>query len=209
MARTRIKMCGLTRQHDVKTAIDLGVDALGLVFYDASARAVSLESAASLLSGLPPFVQTVGLFVNPVEGWVQTVLKSVPLDLLQFHGDETASFCRQFGKPYIKAVQVRPGLDLLQYADSYSDARAVLLDAYHPDSRGGTGLSFDWALIPKGMPLPIVLSGGLDSSNVALAIRAVKPFAVDVSSGVEISKGIKDPGRMAAFVNGVRSSEDL
>jgi phosphoribosylanthranilate isomerase len=146
----------------------------------------------------------VGLFVNPERSEVETILSQVPLDLLQFHGDETPEFCAQFARPFIKAVQVRAGLDLLQYCDKYREGRAILLDAYHPDVRGGSGASFDWSLIPKDLPLPVILSGGLDSENVREAIQRVAPYAVDVSSGVEAAKGIKDPLRIESFVNGVR-----
>jgi len=201
--RCRIKICGLTRPEDVRTCVEAGADALGFVFYPDSPRAVSKQMMPPLLAQIPPFVQTVGLFVNPEPQWVEEVCAHVPLDLLQFHGDEPPAFCERFGKPYIKAIRVRPDLDLLQYCDTYASARGVLLDAYHPDVWGGSGQTFDWSLIPKNCSLPIILSGGLSALNVGEAIRAVHPFAVDVSSGVEISKGVKDASRIQAFISGV------
>lgn len=203
MKRSRIKICGLTRPEDVQASVDAGTDALGFVFYTQSPRAVTPQLMPPLMARIPAFVQSVGLFVNPEPEWVEEVCASVPLDLLQFHGDEPPEFCERFGKPYIKAIRVRPGLDLLQYCDTYASARGVLLDAYHPDLWGGSGQSFDWSLIPNNCSLPVILSGGLNALNVGEAIRAVHPFAVDVSSGVEISKGIKDASRIEAFINGV------
>ena len=203
MKRSRIKICGLTRPEDVQASVDAGTDALGFVFYTQSPRAVNPQLMPPLMARIPAFVQSVGLFVNPEPEWVEEVCASVPLDLLQFHGDEPPEFCERFGKPYIKAIRVRPGLDLLQYCDTYASARGVLLDAYHPDLWGGSGQSFDWSLIPNNCSLPVILSGGLNALNVGEAIRAVHPFAVDVSSGVEISKGIKDASRIEAFINGV------
>jgi phosphoribosylanthranilate isomerase len=181
----------------------LGAHAIGLVFYDASARAVDAQQARSIVDILPPFVTTVGLFVNAEAGAVRETLAKVPLQLLQFHGDETPDYCAAFGVPYLKAVRVRPGVDLLQYARDFRTARGLLLDAYVEGVHGGTGATFDWSLIPQSLPLPIVLSGGLDAGNVAAAVRAVRPWAVDVSSGVESAKGIKDAAKMEAFLNGV------
>ena len=209
MSRVRVKICGLTRASDVSACVAAGVDALGFVFFAESPRAVGVAAMPALLAAVPPFVQTVGLFVNPERGWVEEVLDAVPLDLLQFHGDESPEFCASFGRPWIKAVRVRPGLDLLQYCDRYAAARGVLLDAFHPGVWGGTGSSFDWSLIPEGLRLPLILSGGLNEHSVGDAIERVRPHAVDVSSGVEISKGIKDANRIQAFMNGVHKHENL
>ena len=161
------------------------------------------QQARSIVDILPPFVTTVGLFVNAEAAAVRETLAKVPLQLLQFHGDETPDYCAAFGVPYLKAVRVRPGVDLLQYARDFRTARGLLLDAYVEGVHGGTGATFDWSLIPQTLPLPIVLSGGLDADNVAAAVRAVRPWAVDVSSGVESAKGIKDAVKMEAFMNGV------
>jgi len=158
-----------------------------------------------LVNAIPPFVTVVGLFVNPIEAEVRTVLQCVPLDILQFHGEESAKFCASFGRPYVKAIRVRTGVNLVQYAAEYNGAQGLLLDAYIEGTHGGTGASFDWALIPHDLPLPVVLSGGLHADNVAAAIRQVKPYAVDVSSGVESSKGIKDSTRITAFINEVKN----
>ncbi len=203
---TRIKICGITRVQDGLAAARLGAHAIGLVFYDASPRAVAAEQARKIAEALPPFVTMVGLFVNADAGVVSETLATVPLQLLQFHGDETPDYCAAFGVPYLKAVRVRPGVDLLQYAHDFRAARGLLLDAYVEGVRGGTGATFDWSLIPQSLPLPIVLSGGLDAGNVAEAVRAVRPWAVDVSSGVESAKGIKDAAKIEAFMNGVRDA---
>ena len=200
---TRIKICGITRVQDGLAAARLGAHAIGLVFYDASPRAVDAQQARSIVDILPPFVTTVGLFVNAEAGAVRETLANVPLQLLQFHGDETPDYCAAFGVPYLKAVRVRPGVDLLQYARDFRTARGLLLDAYVEGVHGGTGATFDWSLIPQSLPLPIVLSGGLYADNVAAAVRAARPWAVDVSSGVESAKGIKDAAKMEAFMNGV------
>lgn len=203
---TRVKICGITRVQDALDAVRLGADAIGLVFYPDSPRAVSPGQAAAIVAALPPFVTAVGLFVNAQPGAVRDILAQVPLDLLQFHGDETPEFCVQFGRPYLKALRVRAGVDLLQCAQDFHGARGLLLDAYVEGMRGGTGATFDWTLIPESLPLPVVLSGGLDAGNVGAAIRAVRPWAVDVSSGVESAKGIKDAERIASFMNGVRNA---
>ncbi len=204
---TRIKICGITREEDLSAAARLGADAIGLVFYPKSPRFVTVERAAELLRLLPPFVTSVGLFVNPTVEEVRATLAQAPVDLLQFHGDEPPAFCRAFGLPYLKAVRVKPGLDLVQYAARYADARGLLLDAFVEGIPGGTGLSFDWSLIPRDLSLPAVLSGGLDPSNVREAVERVQPWAVDVSSGVEAAKGIKDAAKIAAFVQGVRNAK--
>lgn len=202
--RTRVKICGLTRREDVQEAARLGADALGFVFYAKSPRAVNVEQAAALVRAVPAFVTTVGLFVDPTEEEVRAVLEQVPLDLLQFHGDEPPVFCSRFGRPYLKAVRVQPGVDLVQYAAAYRESAGLLLDAYVPGVPGGTGQRFDWDLIPEVLPLPIVLAGGLEPDNVADAIARVRPWAVDVSGGVEAAKGIKDHARMAAFIGAVQ-----
>ena len=204
--RTRIKVCGITRDEDLRNAVDLGVDALGLVFYPPSPRFLTTERAAALVRQTPPLVTTVGLFVNADAGTVRRVLDRVPLQLLQFHGDEDGAYCRQFGRPYIKAARMRLGLDLVEYAAAFPDACGLLLDAY-AEGYGGAGQVFDWRLIPDKLPLPVVLSGGLDASNIEAAIRAVRPWAVDVSSGVESDKGIKDAAKIAAFITGVCNAD--
>jgi phosphoribosylanthranilate isomerase len=201
--RTRVKICGITRAEDAASAVELGCDAIGLVFYEPSPRYVPPARASEIVAKLPPFVTAVGLFVDATPDYVQEVLAHVRLDLLQFHGDETPEYCRQFGVPYLKAVRVRPETNLLQYAAAYADAKALLLDTYVSGTPGGTGVTFDWALVPKAFPMPIILAGGLDAGNVSEAIRQSRPYAVDVSGGVERQKGIKDADKMAAFMRGV------
>ncbi|OHX19618.1 phosphoribosylanthranilate isomerase [Chromobacterium sphagni] len=200
----RIKICGITRPEDGVSAASLGADAIGLVFYGPSPRNVSLEQARAVIAALPPFVSVVALFVNPAREWVEQVLDACAIDILQFHGEEEAEFCRSFHRPYLKAVRVKPGVDLQEWARRYSDARGLLTDAFVEGAHGGTGTTFDWALLPDKLSLPLVLSGGLDDGNIAEAVRRVQPAAVDVSSGVEASKGIKDVARMAAFISGAR-----
>ncbi len=202
---TRIKICGITREQDMHAVVNGGADAFGLVFYDKSPRHVSLQRAAEIVRAVPPFVTVVGLFVNPSVEYVREVLARLPLDVLQFHGEEPPEFCAQFGKPYLKAVRVKVGVDLLQYATRYAGAQGLLLDAYIEGTHGGTGESFDWALIPHDLPLPMILSGGLHAGNVAAAIKQVRPYAVDVSSGVEAAKGIKDAAKVAAFIKEVKN----
>ena len=206
MSRTRIKICGLTRAQDVRAAVDGGADAIGFVFYPPSPRAVSIEQAAELVALLPPFVTSVGLFVNPAPGEVEAVLERVPLQLLQFHGDEAEAECARYGRPWIKAARMRPGVDLLEFAASHPRASGILVDAF-VDGHGGGGKTFDWTLIPAGFARPLVLSGGLDADNVVDAVRRVRPWAVDVSSGVESAKGIKDAEKIAAFIAGVRHAD--
>jgi phosphoribosylanthranilate isomerase len=203
---TRVKICGITRVQDGLAAVRLGAHAIGLVFYDASPRAVANKQARMIVDALPPFVTAVGLFVNAEPDVVRKTLAEVPLQLLQFHGDETPAYCSAFGVPYLKAVRVRPGVDLLQSGPDFREARGLLLDAFVEGVRGGTGATFDWNLIPRDLGLPIVLSGGLDAGNVEAAVRAVRPWAVDVSSGVEAAKGIKDAAKIEAFMNGVRNA---
>jgi len=196
----RVKICGITRLEDLHVACEAGADAVGFVFYEKSPRHVSVETAAALVRALPPFVQSVGLFVDAEPATIETVLKSVPLDLLQFHGDETPAACARHGRPWIKAVRVNPQTDLLKCAADFEAARGLLLDAFVPGLPGGTGERFDWTLIPQALPIPVILSGGLTVDNVAEAVRRVRPWAVDVSSGVEASKGIKDALKVARFI---------
>ncbi len=196
----RVKICGITRLQDLHAACDAGADALGFVFFERSPRHVTIEAAAALVRELPPFVQSVGLFVDAAPDFVERVLREIPLDLLQFHGDEAPADCARFGRPYIKAVRVNRDTDLLKCAADYYDARGLLLDAYVPGMPGGTGERFDWNLIPAGLPRPIILSGGLTPDNIGDAIERVRPWAVDASSGVEVSKGIKDAARIAQFI---------
>lgn len=201
----RIKICGLTRLEDLQVAIDCGADAIGLVFYPPSPRHVDLPTAAQLARAVPPFVSIVGLFVNADPALIRETLAALPIHLLQFHGDEDEAYCRQFDRPYMKAARVKPGMDLVQYAAAFPSAQAILLDAF-VDGYGGGGKVFDWSLVPPGLGKPIVLSGGLDAGNVGAALRRVRPAAVDVSSGVEAAKGIKDAGKIRAFVAAVRAA---
>jgi phosphoribosylanthranilate isomerase len=198
--RTRTKICGLTRVDDALHAAYCGADAIGLVFYPPSPRHLSLDTAAAISAALPAFVTRVALFVDAEAAEVHAVLDRIRPDLLQFHGGESPAYCNQFGVPYIKAVRVRAGLDLVQYAASHAGAQGLLLDAFVPGQAGGTGQAFDWALIPPGLSLPLILSGGLEPGNVRHAIQTVRPWAVDVSSGVEASKGIKDATKVAQFI---------
>ncbi len=200
----RVKICGITRVEDALSVAMSGADAIGLVFFEKSPRHVSIEKAAQLAAALPPFVTVVGLFVNAPAAEVRAVLDAVSLDVLQFHGDEPPAFCEQFHKPYLKAIRVKPGVDLLQCAADYHSAQALLLDAHVEGVPGGTGAVFDWTLIPESLPLPLILSGGLDAENVAAAIAQVRPYAVDVSSGVEAGKGIKDAAKITRFMQEVR-----
>lgn len=204
---TAVKICGITRPEDALAAARAGAHAIGLVFYARSPRHVSPERAAEIMRVLPPFVTTVGLFVDEQVQEVRATLSKAPVGLLQFHGDETPEYCRQFKRPYIKAVRMKADVDLLQYARQYHDAKALLLDHYVEGLHGGSGVAFDWSLIPRGLPLPIILSGGLTPDNVMDAVRRVRPSAVDVSSGVESAKGVKDAAKIAAFVRGVRNAD--
>ena len=204
---TAIKICGITRPEDALAAARAGAHAIGLVFYAKSPRHVAPARAAEIIRVLPPFVTTVGLFVDATAEEVRAAVAEAPVALLQFHGDETPEFCRQFKRPYVKAVRMKAGVDLLQYAQDYHDAKALLLDNYVEGLHGGSGVAFDWSLIPRGLPLPVILSGGLTPENVAEAVRRVRPSAVDVSSGVESAKGIKDAQKIAAFIKGVRNAD--
>lgn len=207
MKRTRVKICGIREREHARVAVEAGADAIGLVFYAPSPRHVELEAAARIAASLPAFVAAVGLFVDASEAEVRRVLDAVPLDLLQFHGDESPAFCAGFGRPYVRAVRMEQGTDLLEYAQRFSKAKALLLDAHSPGTPGGTGLTFDWKAIPAGFPMPIILSGGLDAANVARAVREVRPWAVDVSSGVESGRGVKDPRKIVEFIRSVRRED--
>jgi phosphoribosylanthranilate isomerase len=204
--RTRIKICGLTRQADVEAAVAAGADAIGLVFYDRSPRHVSLEQAVMLVRRLPPFVTPVGLFVNAAADEVRRACEAIPQLVLQFHGDETPQDCEAAGRPYLRAARMVPGFDLLHFAQRFATAQAVLLDA-HVEGYGGGGKVFDWSLIPSGVPCPVVLSGGLNPANVTDGVLQVRPWAVDVSSGVESAKGIKDAAAMRRFCEAVREAD--
>ncbi len=203
MKRVRIKICGITRLVDAHSAVELGADALGFNFYDKSPRSVTVEQVRRITAELPPFVTKVGVFVDPDEGYLQEVLSKLPIDLIQFHGDESVEFCESFGHPYIKAIRVAAGLDLQEESSRYGSAAAIMLDSYVEGVPGGTGQVFDWSLIPDSVSHPVVLAGGLNADNIGAAIRTVKPYAVDVSGGVEREKGIKDSNAMARFIKAV------
>jgi phosphoribosylanthranilate isomerase len=205
--RTRVKICGITSVGDGLAAARHGADAIGLIFYPPSPRLVTLERAREIAAGLPPFVARVAVFVNPAAADVHAVIRACRPDLLQFHGEETADFCRGFGVPYLRAFRVRPGVDLLESLSPFGDAAGWLLDAYRQELYGGTGEAFDWELVPRSLARPLILSGGLDAENVGAAICRVRPWAVDVSSGVEAAKGVKDERRIAAFMETVRSAD--
>ena len=206
---TRVKICGITRIEDALTAVRLGTNAIGFIFWDKSTRYIDPKEARKIVMALPPFVTVVGVYVNPSSEWVEETCSIAGLNLLQFHGDELPEFCSQFPLPYIKAVRIRSGIDLLQYAAQYSSSNGLLLDSYVEGVPGGTGRTFEWSLIPENLSLPLIVSGGLHAKNVCEAIREAKPWAVDVSSGVEITKGIKDADKIAAFMTGVRDGEKL
>jgi phosphoribosylanthranilate isomerase len=205
-ARTRVKICGITCAEDALHAIAAGADALGFVFYEPSPRAVSAQQAAAIMATLPPFVTCVGLFVDAPAETVRDISATVPLTLLQFHGDESEAYCQQFQRPYMKALRVQAGDDVAARMRQYSSASAILLDAWHPTQPGGTGLSFDWQQVPSELSNRVVLAGGLSAANVAAAIRATSPYAVDVSGGVESAKGIKSAEKLVAFMAGVQSA---
>ena len=204
--RTRVKICGITRVEDALIAVAQGADAIGLVFYPPSPRYVTPAQAAEIVNALPAFITVVALFVDASRTDVEAVLSQVNIDLIQFHGQETADECRQYGKSYMKAIRVKSDTNLVQYTTEYLDAKALLLDTYAEGVPGGTGQVFDWTIIPKNLSKPIVLAGGLDVENVEQAIRQVKPYAVDVSGGVEFKKGIKDAAKIAAFMRGVSNA---
>ncbi|MBA4176857.1 MAG: phosphoribosylanthranilate isomerase [Leptothrix sp. (in: Bacteria)] len=206
MHRTRIKICGLTREADVDEALEAGADALGFVLYPKSPRAVSIARAAELVARLPPFVTPVLLFVNASPAEVRQATEALPQAVLQFHGDETAAMCDAAGRPYLRAARMAPGFDLLDFACRFPAAQALLLDA-HVEAYGGAGEVFDWSLIPPGVPLPFVLSGGLNPANVTDGVLRVRPWAVDVSSGVEIGKGVKSGPLMRRFCKAVHDAD--
>lgn len=201
--RTRIKICGITSISDALQAIDAGADALGFVFYEPSPRYVTPDKAKDIVEALPPFVSTVGLFVNAEESYVNEVLSKTSLSMAQFHGDETESYCTSFGLPYLKAVRVQSSDDIINADSRFKSAQGVLLDAYKKGVPGGTGESFDWSMIPEKVDMPLILAGGLDASNVGEAIKIVKPYAVDVSGGVELRKGVKDHAKVISFIEEV------
>ncbi|KIH85978.1 phosphoribosylanthranilate isomerase [Pseudomonas batumici] len=205
MSAVRSKICGITRIEDALAAVDAGADAIGLVFYAKSPRAVTVQQARAIIAALPPFVTTVGLFVNASRCELGEILDAVPLDLLQFHGDETSEQCEGYHRPYIKALRVKAGDDIAAACKAYPGASGILLDTYVEGVPGGTGAAFDWSLVPQGLSKPIILAGGLTADNVAEAIARVKPYAVDVSGGVEQSKGIKDRTKIEAFMRAVRA----
>jgi phosphoribosylanthranilate isomerase len=209
-ARTRVKFCGITRPEDAIEAVNMGVDAIGLVFVPQSRRCVNLEQAARIVRALPPLVVAVGLFMDASDQQVRQTLDVVGIDLLQFHGTESPAYCEQFQRPYVKALAMGDGVDAVYAASRYARARGVLLDAHRSGEQGGSGMRFDWSSIPVEMAGRIILAGGLTPDNVADAITQVRPFAVDVSSGIESAPGIKCPGRMQKFMSEVeRASREL
>ena len=203
MNRTRVKICGITRLEDALCAVEAGADSLGFVFYSKSPRAIDPQAAAEIIRKLPAFVTTTGLFVDADAEYIDLVIRETRIDLLQFHGDESPEFCNSFSRPFIKALRMKPGLNLNNEYQRYSDSQAILLDAYRPGVPGGTGEVFDWDLIPTPHKAPLILAGGLTCDNVAQAVEVVQPFAVDVSGGVEQSKGIKDAVKIVKFINEV------
>lgn len=207
-ARTRVKVCGLTRPEDALAAARLGADAVGLIFYPASPRGVDIDTARNVRRALPPYVTVVGVFVDPQADFLERAIREVSLDLIQFHGNESPEFCQACGRPYIKAVRVREGVDLHQLARRYSSARALMLDSFEPGKHGGTGRTFDWSLIPADLELPFILAGGLTPENVADAVAAASPFAVDANGGVEASPGIKDHSKIEAFIREVNRGQN-
>ncbi|SIN85880.1 phosphoribosylanthranilate isomerase [Sulfurivirga caldicuralii] len=204
---TRVKICGITRPEDALAAANAGADAIGLVFYPDSPRAIDIATAWEILEVVPPFVTTVGLFVDADPEWIEEILVEVPLDVLQFHGNESPEQCEQFAHPYIKAIRMRPDTDLSAIAKRYADAQGLLLDTYRPGVPGGTGEVFDWSLVQQPCDKPIILAGGLTPDNVADAIAQVQPWAVDVSGGVEKEKGLKDSSKINAFMAAVKAAD--
>ena len=202
----KIKMCGITNFEDALNASRLGADALGFVFVENSPRYIKPHDAAHIINKLPPFINKVGLFVDPSKQEVEDAARIANFDLLQFHGDESEGFCNQFNLPYIKAISVKTDVNLLEYSRKYASASALLLDAYSEEARGGTGKTFDWNLIPKEGSIPLIVAGGLNNENIADLLRQVMPYAVDVSGGVEISKRQKDCKKMEDFILGVRNA---
>lgn len=206
-ARTRIKICGITRLDDGLAAAEHGADAVGFIFWDKSERCVTPAVMAAIARRLPAFVDAVAVFVNPSADAVGAVLEAWPAATLQFHGEEAPDFCAGFSRPWIKAVRAKPGLDLLECLLPYAEASAWMIDAFHDQIYGGTGRSFDWNLVPRDLPRPWILSGGLSMDNLGEAVRGMRPYGVDVSSGVEVKKGVKDAAKIAAFIEGVRRAD--
>ncbi len=202
---TKVKICGFTDPDNARDASIAGVDAVGLIFYDKSPRNVDVQKAQEIIDALPPFVNRVGLFVNANPSFVDEILCEVPLDTLQFHGDESLLDCTQYQMPFIKSLRVRPDTNVVQVAEQFSSASAILLDSFNPSSFGGTGEAFDWSLACVDISLPIILAGGLNSDNVSSAIRQVRPYAVDASSGVESAPGVKDIDKIEAFIRNTNS----
>lgn len=201
----RIKICGITRAEDAQAAANAGADAVGLVFYAKSKRAVGIKQAQEIVAVLPPFVSAVALFVNETADNIREILANVPIDIIQFHGDEDDAFCRQFNRPYLKAVRVQTAEDIQTAAARFPNARALLFDAYHPNEYGGTGLSFDWNWLAKYREKPWILAGGLTPENVADAAKISGAAAVDVSGGVEVSGGIKSAEKIQAFADALKN----
>ena len=209
MPHTRIKICGITSIADAGAAVDAGADAIGMVFYPGSPRAVTLAQAAQIARAVPPFVTLVALFVDEPAENIRRIVETLPINLIQFHGEETGEFCGQFQRPWIKALRVQPGIDLVAHCAQYGAARAILLDSWQQGVPGGTGRTFDWDLARARLPLPLVLAGGLDAGNVGAAISLLRPAAVDVSGGVEASPGRKDAGKIKRFIAAVRAADAL
>jgi len=209
MIRTRIKICGLTRKEDALTAAEFGADALGFVFYEKSPRYVSIKKAAEICQSVSPFVTKVGLFVNAEENEVRRVIENVSLDLLQFHGDELPEYCQKFNLPYIKAIRAKDRESIQSAIEGHANATGILVDSYVPGVPGGTGSTFDWSLIPEKDKSKVILAGGLNAENISDAITTVKPYAVDVSGGVELSKGIKDREKIIQFIKEVASADKI
>ena len=207
MAATRIKICGVTRAQDAQVSAASGADAIGLVFYPRSSRAVTVDQAADIVAVVPPFVSVVALFVDEPIASIERIISALPIDVIQFHGDESPEFCQQFGRPWIKALRIKPGLDVLEECQRFSKARGVLLDSWQADMPGGTGKAFDWRLASHSLPMPVVLAGGLTQDNVGDGIRALHPAAVDVSGGVEVSPGLKDAKKIRQFIAAVRAAD--
>lgn len=201
---TRIKICGITRMEDACAAAAAGADAIGFVFHAASTRAVSTQTACEIAAAMPPFVARTGVFLNAEAAFIRTILADVPLDVLQFHGEEPPEFCESFGRPYLKAVAVGGDTDIELYMTRYPGAAGFLLDSHLPGQAGGSGTIIDWARVPLSSPRPLILAGGLSITNVALAMRRARPYGVDVSSGVESAKGVKDAAKITAFINEVK-----
>ncbi len=209
MIRTRVKICGITRVCDGLAAAGAGADALGFVFFEKSPRYVSIDKAAEICSKIPPFVTKVGLFVDANEDMVRRVIDHVHIDLLQFHGDESPEFCQNFNLPYIKAIRAKNRESILEAIEAHSAALGILIDSYVPGLAGGTGSTFDWSLVPPEHRSKIILAGGLDTENIAVAITSIRPYAVDISGGVEVRKGIKDSEKIYKFMKEVASADKI